>query len=474
MVPVQLLRSPEISSHAVRVFLLLDSYATWSTLEAFPAHARLAADMGVSVPTVRRAIKEVVDAGYVVAQARTDPRGLRIGTIYTLLDGPQLPDGTSLGGGTADVNSGVITGDQAACSQVIARRDHPWHPINTSPEINTDNNSAPACVREEADAATVVVSSAAPPEGPTDTPLAGVHDEADDQAESAAPSLPAGADGEERRGAAQGVDIELLSNLLASIPGLLRGTAEEWIATHGAPRVREVLAWLEAEMAAKAVPSPAGWLSQALTTPWTQPPKAYRDRQEREESARQRADTAAAAERERQAREAQRAERSAQIRSAAEWFGALAQTEQFRVDADIRAALAPMLVVQAAGLPPLAEVLTDHGLAASLWRDRLVSIYAGSPAVPAPVPDHGAPTAGTPAGGMTAIPSHVHAAALTSPPPGGKLSGPLPVATAGVEALGPLLAHLAAAVVPCDRKNREEAILWESPKRISSRFRMAF
>lgn len=86
MVPVQLVKSKVISAQAVRAFALLDSYCSWDTNRAHPAHDRLADDMGVSVPTLRRAIKELVDAGYVSVEGTFDERGARTGTIYTLND----------------------------------------------------------------------------------------------------------------------------------------------------------------------------------------------------------------------------------------------------------------------------------------------------------------------------------------------------------------------------------------------------
>lgn len=86
MVPVLLLKSTDISAQAVRAFGLLDSYCSWDTNRAYPSHGRIAADMGVSIPTLRRAIKELVDSGYVSIEATVDERGLRTGTIYTLND----------------------------------------------------------------------------------------------------------------------------------------------------------------------------------------------------------------------------------------------------------------------------------------------------------------------------------------------------------------------------------------------------
>jgi len=134
MSPVQLLRNPSISSHATRVFGLLDSYSDWDTQTAFPAQARLAEDMGVSVPTVRRAIKELVDSGFVMVRAANDARGMRVGTIYALFDAPQRP--SEADGSTDD--SGMITGDHANRSPVSTplttgdeAPSHGRHPINT-------------------------------------------------------------------------------------------------------------------------------------------------------------------------------------------------------------------------------------------------------------------------------------------------------------------------------------------------------
>ena len=139
MSPVQLLRNPSISSHATRVFGLLDSYSDWDTRTAFPAHARLAEDMGVSVPTVRRAIKELVDAGFVTVRPANDARGMRIGTIYTLFDAPQQPSGPDA---SLD-DSGMITGEQVNCSQVktpLPTGDEaPGHGCNP---INTDSGQS--------------------------------------------------------------------------------------------------------------------------------------------------------------------------------------------------------------------------------------------------------------------------------------------------------------------------------------------
>ena len=138
MVPVYLVKSKAISAQAVRAFALLDSYCSWDTNKAHPAHDRLADDMGVSVPTLRRAIKELVDAGFVSLEGVFDDRGARVGTIYTLMD-PQDNCGTQVDGQPSQGDSApVITGDHPSlCSPVITGvvtdeqpPDHGCHPIN--------------------------------------------------------------------------------------------------------------------------------------------------------------------------------------------------------------------------------------------------------------------------------------------------------------------------------------------------------
>ena len=146
MVPVQLVKSKVISAQAVRAFALLDSYCSWDTNRAHPAHDRLANDMGVSVPTLRRAIKELVDAGYVSVEGTFDERGARTGTIYTLNDPQDVYGMHSMRSAEHDdltPCSPVITPDSPSksgtpCSPVITEvlagkqgPDQGCHPINT-------------------------------------------------------------------------------------------------------------------------------------------------------------------------------------------------------------------------------------------------------------------------------------------------------------------------------------------------------
>lgn len=387
-IPVQLLRSPSVSSHAIRVFLLLDSYANWTTHEAFPAQARLAEDMGVSLATVKRAIAEVAAAGYLEVQPRTDARGMRVGAIYTLFDSPRSPDeepsgekpsGESepetrpqtgcdtdvasgqltgeLSGGDTGVVSGRLTGELSDSSRVSCQ--------NETLKINKTDNDKLRKARAGAREGGTVVSSAAPAEGTADTARAG--------------GVVGG------RGVLT-ADPTLLSDLLGRVPGLDADTAHSWMGTYGPDTVRERLAWLEVEMALRPIASPAGWLSTALERQWARPPRSYAEARQRTERDSRRAQAETAAARERAERDAELAEDEARLRLAATWFAALPAGERDRLDMEIRMDLAETFVTRTQGIPPLPEVLTAGDLAARLWRGRLVSLHLGQAAAQAVTP----------------------------------------------------------------------------------------
>lgn len=149
MVPVGLVRASAISAQAVRAFALLDSYCSWDTNRAHPAHDRLAEDMGVSVPTLRRAIKELADAGYVSVEGVFDFRGARTGTIYTLNDPQGMQSMQVMQSGAHEgetpcspvITPSVIAGQGDQCSPVITEvlaseqtPAHGRHPIHIDRE----------------------------------------------------------------------------------------------------------------------------------------------------------------------------------------------------------------------------------------------------------------------------------------------------------------------------------------------------
>lgn len=79
-IPRWILRAEDKLSHgAVRLYGVIMTYADNSTRAAFPSRERLAEDMGVSVATIKRSIKELEDFG---AMAVTRRRNKKTGNFY--------------------------------------------------------------------------------------------------------------------------------------------------------------------------------------------------------------------------------------------------------------------------------------------------------------------------------------------------------------------------------------------------------
>lgn len=87
-VPAQLLRSSNISSHGKCAFALLDVYSHHGIEKSVLPQEQMAKDMGVSVPTVRRALSDLIGAGYLRMDPIVNSFGRRTGTTYTLTDVP--------------------------------------------------------------------------------------------------------------------------------------------------------------------------------------------------------------------------------------------------------------------------------------------------------------------------------------------------------------------------------------------------
>jgi len=70
VIPKWIIRSGKrLSANAIATYVTIMSYADNATKKAHPARETIAEDMGVSVPTVARAIKELKDFGAL----KTDP-----------------------------------------------------------------------------------------------------------------------------------------------------------------------------------------------------------------------------------------------------------------------------------------------------------------------------------------------------------------------------------------------------------------
>jgi hypothetical protein len=95
MIPVDVLRDSEISARAKALYAFVWDYANRSSSFAHPSRKTLAVDLGVSVASVDRLVKELVDAKCLRIDARYTPEGDRTSNGYTIL-----------------VREGVLTSDE--------------------------------------------------------------------------------------------------------------------------------------------------------------------------------------------------------------------------------------------------------------------------------------------------------------------------------------------------------------------------
>lgn len=81
VVPVALLNDPTVDDRALRFYIALSSYADRGGA-AWPSQEALAERLHVSVPTVKRGLATLVDAGWVETRKRRDAGGRVIGNGY--------------------------------------------------------------------------------------------------------------------------------------------------------------------------------------------------------------------------------------------------------------------------------------------------------------------------------------------------------------------------------------------------------
>ncbi len=361
-IPNAILRATGISAGAKMLYGLLLSYA-WQAAVCWPNQATLSSDAGCSVRNVQRWLAELEDAAFI----KIHQQGLNRPNLYEILPIPTAP------GAAVPDTTNLSHPDTTDSSRLEATRlSHK----EDSPEEDSKDNNAGAC---EGGAMLPVVVSSAPPPGPGHDTAEGGRPSGEPPEEEPGEDLRGGKDVHES-GASLGDAPELLSELLDRVPDLPPAAAEMLIRTHGAAAVRERLLWLEAEQAAlaaahkPAIASAGGWLRRSFA--WVRGPASYRKIQQQTERGRRRAEIEEEAERAHAAREAQLAESAARLRTVTDWFLGLPEDRQCSIDAQIRSELGSMLALQATGIPPLPEVLTGSGLAATLWRDRLALCFA--------------------------------------------------------------------------------------------------
>lgn len=83
LLPTALIRDPKISGNAKLIYAAIGTH----TPNPFPSQALLASYLGMSVSTVKRALKEIQEAGWVRVQYRYDKKGRRSSNGYVLLHG---------------------------------------------------------------------------------------------------------------------------------------------------------------------------------------------------------------------------------------------------------------------------------------------------------------------------------------------------------------------------------------------------
>ena len=94
-----------LSPNAKALYTIIMSYADNDTRTAFPGHELLAKDLGTSVSTVHRAMKELETFGAIIVERRRNKRtGNFYSNRYTLMfDEPSSPSVTSENGGLSPV-----------------------------------------------------------------------------------------------------------------------------------------------------------------------------------------------------------------------------------------------------------------------------------------------------------------------------------------------------------------------------------
>lgn len=82
-IPHALLRDPTVSDKALRLWVVLDTYADRDERDCFPSVARLCEDLGCSRATINRAQGELVDRGLLFVESGKDAGR---SNVYTLVD----------------------------------------------------------------------------------------------------------------------------------------------------------------------------------------------------------------------------------------------------------------------------------------------------------------------------------------------------------------------------------------------------
>ncbi len=99
IIPEWVLYEPTLSANGVRLYCTLNRFAN-SSGTAWPSRRTIAALMNVSVETVDRAKKELVEIGAIIVTNRVSPAGDPTSNIYQVITTPPsspMPEGTRKG-----------------------------------------------------------------------------------------------------------------------------------------------------------------------------------------------------------------------------------------------------------------------------------------------------------------------------------------------------------------------------------------
>lgn len=107
----------DASPVAVKVYLALSLRADHDTGVCWPSRSLIAQDIGMSVPTVKRGIKELVACGAISVQSRVDDAGDWTSNLYT------LPFAISRRGGVTREPTRSVTREPRVGSPVVRNPD---------------------------------------------------------------------------------------------------------------------------------------------------------------------------------------------------------------------------------------------------------------------------------------------------------------------------------------------------------------
>lgn len=103
-IPYSVIRDSDLSDKALRMWLVLESYADWDDDTCYPSMTTLADHMGTTRQTIHRAQKELVERGLLEVES-----GQEAGTsnLYTVVDPPGGCNTSVTGGVTPALQGGV-------------------------------------------------------------------------------------------------------------------------------------------------------------------------------------------------------------------------------------------------------------------------------------------------------------------------------------------------------------------------------